>query len=170
MNHLKTFATVDAVATFLDGIVGAMATPVLTRVALWKLLGVTLANASDWDMSRKAEVPVKDAPPNAKPRTVHLSISGDSIKVPTKVAGKTANELYKECLIDGVKAMLRVHASLEVGEPKPHMYLGGVFDNPAGKANKDDQTVMKKLIADFETQVKAAFGKIDWSTLKLPGA
>ena len=143
------FASAAEVVALARTTVGAIALPQLTRADMWRMMGYDAINTTGaWIIAKKSKVGTK---------TIHLTVSGDSINLPrTLTAAGLA--LYGE-MFGGIGWQFQVHTTLEIGDPTPHVYLGGKIDKKGKEVSGDEITAMKDMLTTFKDDVIAELDK-----------
>ena len=139
------FATTSEVVTLAQATVGAIALPQLTRADMWRMMGHdSITTTGSWIIAKKSKVGTK---------TIHLTVSGDSINLPKTLTG-TAAVLWDE-MFDAVEWKFQVHATLEIGDPTPHVYLDGTVDKKGKVVSAVEVKAMNDMLTDFKTNAVA---------------
>ncbi len=139
----RGFAGPAEVIALAKQTVGAIALPQLTRADMWRLMGYpNITTTGSWIIAKKDKVGDK---------TIHLTVSGDSIKLPQNLAGDK-DALYAE-MFNGIEWDMQVHVTLEIGQPTPHVYLGGSVDKKGKEVSTEQINAMKAMLKTFKDDV-----------------
>ena len=142
------FASAEEVVALAQATVGAIALPQLTRADMWRLMGYpAITTTGSWVIAKKDKVGSK---------TIHLTVSGDSINLPRTLDG-TAAVLCSE-MFGGIEWKFQVHCTLEIGDPTPHVYLGGKVDKKGKEVSDEEIKAMKDMLTTFTSDVLVELG------------